>query len=127
MTSLRILYVEDNCELRDTIGLLMEGDGRAVTTCATAEEALEVDAAEPFDLVVTDVSLPGMSGTDLCRRLLSADPERSVVLCSGYQFNQGLETLGPNVRALLKPFELEDLEAVLAAAQARLKAGRSLV
>ena len=37
---MRILYVEDNCELRDTIGLLMEGEGRTVVTCATAEEAL---------------------------------------------------------------------------------------
>ena len=39
---MRILYVEDNPELRETIGMLMEGEGRAITTCATAEEALEM-------------------------------------------------------------------------------------
>lgn len=112
MTSLRILYVEDNPDLRETIGMLLESDDRVVTSCATAEEALELDAAEPFDVVVTDVSLPGMSGTDLCRRLVAADAERWIVLCSGYEFKHGLATLGPHVRALLKPFEMEDLEAL---------------
>lgn len=113
MTPLRILYVEDNAELRETIGMLLEGDDREVVSCATAEEALQLDAPRPFDIVVTDVSLPGMSGTDLCRRLLADAPRRWVVLCSGYQFGHGLDTLGPNVRALLKPFELEDLEALM--------------
>lgn len=118
---MRILYVEDHCELRESIGLLMEGDGRSVTACATAEEALALDAADPFDLVVTDLSLPGMSGTDLCRKLLAADPDRWVVLCSGYQLDHGLDALGPHVRSLLKPFELEELEALLASVQLQLR------
>ena len=122
---MRILYVEDNCELRESIGMLMEGEGRSVTACATAEEAIELDAADPFDLVVTDVSLPGISGTDLCRKLLSTDPDRWIVLCSGYQFQHGLQALGPHVRSLLKPFELEELEALLASVQVQL-AGPSL-
>lgn len=119
MSSLRILYVEDNCELRETMCLLLECEGRSITSCATAEEALEHDAAATFDLVITDVTLPGMSGTDLVRRLLSADPARWMVLCSGYQFNHGLDTLGQHVRAVLKPFEIEELEALLDEVQAK--------
>ena len=80
---MRILYVEDNPELRETIGKLMEGEGRTVTPCASAEEALALDAGDPFDVLVTDVSLPGLSGTDLARQLLADDPQRWVVLCSG--------------------------------------------
>lgn len=110
---MRILYVEDNCELRDTIGLLMEGEGRTVVTCATAEEALQRDAAQPHDVVVSDVSLPGMSGLDLCRHLLASTPQRWVVLCSGYPLEHGVGTLGPHVRSLLKPLELEELEELL--------------
>ncbi|KLR59731.1 response regulator [Diaphorobacter sp. J5-51] len=110
---MRILYVEDNCELRDTIGLLMEGEGRTVVTCATAEEALQRDAALPHDVVVSDVSLPGMSGLDLCRHLLASNPQRWVVLCSGYPLEHGVGTLGTHVRSLLKPFELEELEELL--------------
>jgi len=111
--TLRILYVEDNEELRDTIAMLMEDEGRHITKCATAEAALELDAQERFDVLFTDVSLPGLSGTDLARQLLAKHPERWVVLCSGYQFGNALSALGPHVRALAKPFELEELDDLL--------------
>ena len=104
---MRILYVEDNRELRETIGMLMEAEGRTVTSCATAEEALKLDAQQGFDLLVSDVSLPGMSGTELARQLLAEDPGRRVVLCSGYPLGGYHDAWGPNVRTLLKPFELE--------------------
>ena len=110
---MRILYVEDNPELRETIGMLMEGEGRTVTPCASAEEALARDAGDPFDVLVTDVSLPGLSGTDLARLLLADDPQRWVVLCSGYELGSHPTQWGPNVRVLLKPFELEELEQLL--------------
>ena len=110
---MRILYVEDNPELRETIGMLMEGEGRTVTPCASAEEALVLDAGDPFDVLVTDVSLPGVSGTDLARQLLADDPQRWVVLCSGYELGSQPTQWGPNVRVLLKPFELEELEQLL--------------
>lgn len=110
---MRILYVEDNPDLRETIGMLMEGEGHAVTSCASAEEALEFEAQETFDLLVSDVSLPGLSGTDLARKLLAEDPERWVVLCSGYELGSYPDGWGPNVRTLLKPFELEELEQLL--------------
>ncbi len=117
---MRILYVEDNPELRETIGMLMEAEGRTITSCATAEEALELERAGSFDLLVTDVSLPGLSGTDLARQVLSADPLRWVVLCTGYDLGSHPSSWGPNVRTLMKPFELEDLEALLAQVHATL-------
>ena len=110
---MRILYVEDHPELRETIGMLMEGEGRTVTPCASAEEAMALDAGDPFDVLVTDVSLPGLSGTDLARQLLADDPRRWVVLCSGYELGSHPTQWGPNVRVLLKPFELEELEQLL--------------
>lgn len=110
---MRILYVEDNLELRETISMIMEGDGHAVTSCSTAEGALVLDAQQPYDLVVSDASLPGISGTELARRLLAVDPQRWVVLCSGYELGSYPSAWGPNVRTLLKPFELEELEQLL--------------
>ena len=122
MPLLRILYVEDNCELREAMGMLLEGQGRTVTACATAEEALQHEAAVPFDLVITDVTLPGMTGTDLARRLLDKNPAQWMVLCSGYPFGrEAANALGPNVRTLLKPFEMDELEALLDEAQAGLQ------
>ncbi|MGP1683985.1 MAG: response regulator, partial [Giesbergeria sp.] len=95
---MRILYVEDNRELRETIGMLMEGDGRSVVQCETGEEALVHDRAKAFDVVVTDVSLPGISGTELARELLSHDRERWVVLCSGYELGDHPQAWGNHVR-----------------------------
>lgn len=113
MPPLRILYVEDNEYLRENIGLLLEGDNREVALCATGEEALQACADSHFDLVITDVSLPGISGTDLTRRLLQTAPQRWIVLCTGYPLGHQVRELGVNVRALSKPFELEELEALV--------------
>lgn len=114
MSVLSILYVEDNEHLRETIGMLMEGDNREVVLSPSGEDALKHCERRRFDLVVTDVSLPGLSGTDLARRLLRADPKRWIVLCSGYDFDGSVGQFGPNVRSLRKPFELEDLDALIA-------------
>ena len=124
--TVRILYVEDNEELRETIAMLMEEEGRYITKCATAEAALALDEQEPFDVLFTDVSLPGLSGTDLARRVLANNPERWVVLCSGYEFGNAISVLGPNVRALVKPFELEELEDLLVEIQTALKTSPAL-
>ena len=113
MAVLNILYVEDNDDLRETIGILLEGEGRDIATCPDAERALALWEQQKFDVLVTDVSLPGMSGTDLARTVLARAPLAWVVLCSGYDLRHGLDRLGPHVRALSKPFEPEELDALL--------------
>lgn len=117
MRPMRILYVEDHPDLRSTISMLMEAEGRSVTSCGTAEEALELDAQNPFDVLVSDVGLPGMSGTDLARKLLAQDAQRWVILCSGYELGSYPSAWGPNLRTLLKPFEVEDLDQILESIQ----------
>ncbi len=114
MTALRILYVEDNAHLRETIGALLEAPNRKIVPCADAEAALVVCTTERFDVLITDVSLPGMSGTELARQVLARDAGCWVVLCSGYDLRQGLATIGDRVRSLPKPFEIEELDAVMA-------------
>lgn len=113
MKSLRMLYVEDNPELRETFQEMLEADQREVVACATAEEALVLWNASHFDVLVSDISLPGMSGTDLARRILAANPACWIVLCSGYAYGDALRTLGPRVRELAKPFEMEELDKLM--------------
>lgn len=113
MKPLRLLYVEDNAELREIFQEMLEGDQRKVVACGSAEEALVLWNATDFDVLVSDISLPGMSGTDLARRVLVEHPDRWVVLCSGYEYGDAVRTLGPRVRALAKPFELDELECLM--------------
>lgn len=113
MKPVSILYIEDNDDLRDTIGLMLEGDGREVVSRRDGEQAIAALAERDFDVLMTDVSLPGMSGIDLARRVLAEKPRQWVVLCSGYEFRAGLEQLGAHVRSLPKPFEIDDLDRLL--------------
>lgn len=113
MKTLRMLYVEDNAELRDIFQEMLEGDQREVVACATAEEALVLWNASDFDVLVSDISLPGMSGTDLARHVLATEPDCWVVLCSGYAYGDAIRALGPRVRELPKPFEMEQLDVLL--------------
>ncbi len=110
---MRILYVEDNFELRETIQALIESEKRIVIACASAEEAIHLDKNKKFDVVMTDISLPGMSGVEFAKFLLKENPERNVILCSGYELGNYPKDWGKNVHSLLKPFEIEDLEAIL--------------
>ncbi len=113
MKTLSIMYVEDNEELRNTLSEMLAGPGRAVVAFATGEAALAASEAGTPDLLVTDISLPGMSGTHLARILVAKNPAQWVALCSGYEYGNYVATLGPNVRVLPKPFELEQLEALI--------------
>jgi CheY-like chemotaxis protein len=107
------MYVEDNTELRNALAEMLEGPGREVVAFATGEEALAAWAAGAPDLLVTDIGLPGMSGTDLTRIVVAKKPLQWVALCSGYEYGHHVAALGQNVRTLPKPFEFEQLEALI--------------
>lgn len=114
MPQTRILYVEDNEDLRDSIAMLLEEEpGYAVTVCGTGEEALALLAQDDCDILITDVGLPGLSGVELAQQLLARKPAQHVLLCSGYDMGGELAAMGPHVRALTKPFEVDELERVL--------------
>lgn len=65
-----------------------------------------------FDALFTDISLPGISGTELTRRVLADDPLRWVIWCSGYEYSAAMADFGPNVRVLPKAFEFDELDTL---------------
>jgi len=107
---LRILYVEDNDLVRDITCEFLALPNRSVLAVTSAEEALEVFEPNAFDIVVTDVSLPAMSGLDLARQLLQRAPSVSIVIATGYGLAGEEAALGDRVRIILKPFEPSQLE-----------------
>jgi two-component system, cell cycle response regulator CpdR len=110
---LRILYVEDNDIVREVTSELLAQDQRQIVACATAEEALKTFTAERFDLVITDVSLPVMSGIELARSILKLRPHVPIILASGYDLDFGVENWGTNVRSIIKPFDAAEIEAIM--------------
>jgi two-component system, cell cycle response regulator CpdR len=110
---LRILYVEDNALVREVTAELLAQERRQIVSCADAEEALKEFRENPFDIVITDVSLPVMSGIDLVRSILTTKPNLPIIIASGYSLDFGLENWGTNVRAIIKPFESPEIEALI--------------
>jgi DNA-binding response OmpR family regulator len=67
----RILVVDDDPGILDVVTFALRSDGFDVETAANGERALELAQREPYDVVVLDLMLPQLSGTEVCRRLRS--------------------------------------------------------
>ncbi|MEO6097127.1 MAG: response regulator [Fibrobacteria bacterium] len=110
-----ILLVEDEDMLRGLIRELLEIKGYTVIEASQGVEALELfkSAAGPVDLVLTDVVMPHMSGSELVERLRKDHPVLKVIFMSGYTgannaaIHKSLEM--PGVAFLQKPFRLNAL------------------
>jgi two-component system, cell cycle response regulator CpdR len=111
---LRILYVEDNPIIREVTHELLRSEQRHIVAMATAEEALREFKQCAFDVLITDISLPAMSGLDLVRHILDIRPKLPVIVASGYFLDLGLQQWGPNVRAITKPFEAAQIDELIA-------------
>ena len=110
---MRILYVEDNVVVRELTHELLSQDQRHVVAMATAEQALREFKQQPFDVVITDVSLPAMSGLELIQNILDLKPQTPIIVASGYDLDLNLKRWGPNVRGIVKPFEPDEIDALI--------------
>ncbi|MFC3606848.1 PAS domain-containing protein [Stutzerimonas tarimensis] len=116
---LRILFVEDDPTLRMLTGEVMAELGHSVYLGETAEEALDQFDRESFDVLFTDIGLPGMSGLELARRVREKLPGLEIVIASGYAIDVRAEALD-GVHAVLKPYDIERVRALLDGIQGRL-------
>jgi DNA-binding NtrC family response regulator len=106
-----ILVVDDDDVIRDTLCELLSGN-YSCQTANTAEEALARLEAQAFDVVLTDISMPGLSGMDLLNKVVQLYPRTAVIIISGISDEeqaQSLISLGA-ADYLLKPFRLEVVE-----------------
>lgn len=111
--SLRILYVEDDPLVREVTCELLAHPARAILAVSSAEEALSVFKPGAFDVVLTDVSLPAMSGLDMVRAMLKLAPTVAIIIATGYDLQVGLGDFGPRVRTIRKPFDTPQIESLL--------------
>ena len=111
----RVLLVEDEPAVRDLFGTLLANLGYRVRVAASGVEALELaaDRAEPFDVVVTDVAMPGIGGWELAGRLGAAGIETPVLFVSGYAPEPQPGPTAGRSGFLQKPFSRAELAARL--------------
>jgi PAS domain S-box-containing protein len=125
----RILFVDDEAMIVELAALLLKELGYQVTSRMQSRQALELFAADPqaFDLVITDMMMPEMTGDQLARKLLAISPDLPIIMCSGFSEQIGTdEILAIGVKELLKkPITIAELSqkvrAVLDAARSTRK------
>lgn len=109
---LRILVVEDNQDARFLVCEMLRAFGHDVSAVANGEAALEKLAGAEFDVLFSDVSLPGMSGVDLGRTAIRRNPRLRIIFASGYSQSLTSHLDFPAV-SMQKPYDIEQLQQVL--------------
>lgn len=112
-----ILVVDDDEMIRDMLYDLFEETHRC-HLAETAERALSYLETEHYDVILTDISMPGLSGLELLGYVRQHMPDTPVIVITGIhdqEHAEGLLKLGA-FHLLLKPFRLEDVEASVAKA-----------
>jgi len=115
-----ILVADDNVLVRNLVGLMTQHEGHVVLSAADGQEGLELSRKYigSIDLLITDMEMPRMSGTDLCAHLLEERPGIKVLVMSGADLS-GLASQDGTLSFLHKPFDgkavRERVQTILAA------------
>ncbi|WP_159671676.1 response regulator [Andreprevotia sp. IGB-42] len=109
--TLGILYVEDSEILSSTIVEYLQELEFDVVAVSSAEEATAMLEQRSFDVLFTDVGLPGRSGAVLAKEVTAMYPGMRIILASGYDLSQ--QAFSSNVVLLPKPFDLDAIERAL--------------
>ena len=113
----KVLLADDEDMVREVAKVMLESLGFAVVEASNGREALELFHANPSSVcaLVLDVTMPELSGVEVCRELRGEGIKTPIVLSSGYNQNEGTDEFpaGDNVIFLKKPYRLEVLRGTM--------------
>ncbi len=117
---LRILIVDDDPTLRDSLANTLQDEGHRVTLASGGQEGIDLfraaqQSAEPFEVVLTDLGMPYVDGRQVAAAVRTLAPRTPIILLTGWGQQTGAENDVPQVnRVLGKPPRLRELRAALA-------------
>lgn len=126
--TLHLLIVDDNEDLGAMLVEYLNEIGHQAVAATSAEQAIANLEAQAFDVLMTDVSLPGMSGIELAKTVASRFPRVGIAISSGYVDVLARDYFPPELESLVvliaKPCELKELPGFLEEALARAQCAR---
>jgi len=107
----RILAVDDEEIVQSLVRDALEEEGYHVTTAGSGAEALQILQSQQFDLLITDIRMPKMSGTDLVEKARAINPAIGIIFMTGYaSLSSAKEAIKRGaLDYVMKPFELSDI------------------
>jgi len=120
----RILLVDDEEHFRTTLGKRLSVRGLDVNTAGSGEEALRELSKNPYDIILLDVKMPGMSGVEALAKIKKVNPHLEVIILTGHaSVDTAVEVMKlGGYEFLLKPCPLDELMEKIDAAYDRKKA-----
>jgi DNA-binding NtrC family response regulator len=111
----RVIVVEDEARLRDLLVRALTGWGFEAAAARSGEEAVRVNEAEPFDIAVLDLNLPGIDGLETLARLRERSPQMQAVILTGFaSLDAARQAVHLDVvEFLTKPCHLGELEQAM--------------
>lgn len=111
----KILVVDDNENIRDMLDDFLTFEGHKPVLAKDGKEALKLFSEQDFDMVITDLGMPGMSGWELSKQIKQRKPQIPIVIITGWGAQLGAEDLKKNEVELLlsKPFSLDQVKQVI--------------
>jgi DNA-binding NtrC family response regulator len=115
VSKIKILIVDDELIMRESLAGWLERDGHAVQTAASGEEALEKVKETQFDIFLVDIKMEGMSGLDVLRCVKETDPDADVVMITAYgSIPSAIEAMKDGAYDyMLKPFDPNELGVLI--------------
>jgi two-component system response regulator (stage 0 sporulation protein F) len=115
LKDMRILLIDDDEWIRDSLRIFFEGEGCELQALETAEEGLELLKGQDYDVIITDYRLPGMDGLDFLRRIRDSHLGTMTVLITAYG-NEGVVSEARSIGVqdfIEKPFTSKTIEESL--------------
>jgi two-component system, NtrC family, response regulator PilR len=111
----RVLIVDDEKGMRDFLSIMLKKEGYAVLQAESTDKATELMARGDFDLVISDIAMPGPSGLEVLKRSKTSNPETPVIMITAYaSAESAIEALKLGAYDyLVKPFDIEEMKTVV--------------
>ena len=118
-----ILVVDDERSMRDFLKILLEKEGHEVSTAEHAEAALNLIPDHNFDVVVTDIRMPGMSGIELLGEIKEDNPDLAVIMITAFASPDDAVLAMKNgaFDYISKPFNVDEIKSVVESATSKNK------
>ena len=111
----KILVVDDERGMREFLNIMLQKEGYGVTSAGSGKEALEYISQKTFDIVITDIRMPDITGIDIIKTVKESTPETIVIMITAYASTEtAVEAMKQGAYDYItKPFKIEEIKLIV--------------